>query len=86
MPRQGLRLPKLRRPAVILSVVGADETSTLRLPAAVEKAYIDGVTGIAGKSDAWIITSGFDAGASGLTGKASQKLKQEAGNQTDTNM
>jgi hypothetical protein len=55
-------------------------------PIALGRRYIDGVVGISGKSDAWIITSGFDAGASGLTGKASMRLKQETGNRTDTNM
>ena len=69
---------ELQRPSVILSITGADEDEAepSQLPRVVENAYIEGITSIAGKTDAWIITGGFDCGAAGLTGKAVQAFRQ----------
>ena len=54
----------------MLSILGADESDGISPPRALEDAYIDGITSIAGKTDAWILTNGFSCGASDLTGKA----------------
>ena len=70
---------QLPEPSVVLSITGADETEVLNLPSAVERAYIEGITSIAGKTDAWIITGGFDDGAAGLTGKAVQQISSSQG-------
>ena len=61
---------RLRRPSLILSFTGAEEGDALDLSAPVEAALTAGVSEVAQRADAWLISGGFDHGASGLVGRA----------------
>ena len=69
---------KLARPSLILSVAGADEHDdgaiAFALDAAVEAACADGLGAILQRTDAWVISGGFDGGAASVVGKAMATL------------
>ena len=72
---------RLQRPSMIISVVGADETESLDLSPALERACADGFAVIAQHSNAWVLTNGFDSGAAALVGQGIRALGSRASHQ-----
>ena len=60
----------VRRPSLILSFIGAEEGDILDLSGPVDAALTGGLSHVAQQADAWLVSGGFDHGASGLVGRA----------------